>query len=165
DIIARAHQLGVAVLVDGAQAVPHLAVDVQDLDCDFYTFSGHKVYGPTGIGVLFGKAQHLELMPPYQGGGDMIRSVSFAKSTWNERPYKFEAGTPPIAQAIGLGAALDYVTDLGRQAIADHEEQLLAHATARLAEIPGVRLIGTARHKAAVLSFVVEDPPVSALDV
>jgi cysteine desulfurase/selenocysteine lyase len=165
EIIQRAHKLGIAVLVDGAQAVPHLSVDVQDLDCDFYTFSSHKIYGPTGIGVLFGKAVHLELMPPYQGGGDMIRSVSFEKTTWNELPYKFEAGTPPIAQAIGLGAALDYIEDIGREAIAVHEEQLLAHATKRLAEIPGVRLIGTAKHKAAVLSFVVEDPPMSALDV
>jgi cysteine desulfurase/selenocysteine lyase len=165
DIIARAHKLGIAVLVDGAQAVPHLTVDVQDLDCDFYTFSGHKVYGPTGIGVLFGKAVHLELMPPYQGGGDMIRSVSFEKTTWNELPYKFEAGTPPIAQAIGLGAAVDYVEEIGREAIAAHEQCLLEHATRRLAEIPGVRIIGTAKHKAAVLSFVVEDPPLSALDV
>jgi cysteine desulfurase/selenocysteine lyase len=165
DIIARAHKLGIAVLVDGAQAVPHLVVDVQDLDCDFYTFSGHKVYGPTGIGVLFGKAVYLELMPPYQGGGDMIRSVSFEKTTWNELPYKFEAGTPPIAQAIGLGAAVDYIEEIGREAIAVHEQGLLDHATRRLAEIPGVRIIGTAKHKAAVLSFVVEDPPLSALDV
>jgi cysteine desulfurase / selenocysteine lyase len=165
DIITRAHKLGCAVLVDGAQAVPHLAVDVRDLDCDFYAFSGHKIYGPTGIGVLFGKAEHLELMPPYQGGGDMIRSVSFEKTTWNELPYKFEAGTPPIAGAIALGAALDYVEEIGLGAIAAHEAQLLAHATERMNEIAGVRLIGTAQHKAAVLSFVVEDPPLSALDV
>jgi cysteine desulfurase/selenocysteine lyase len=165
EIIARAHKLGIAVLVDGAQAVPHLAVDVQDLDCDFYAFSGHKIYGPTGVGVLFGKAEHLELMPPYQGGGDMIRSVSFEKTTWNELPYKFEAGTPPIAGAIGLGAALDYVEEIGHDAIAAHEEQLLARATAGIADIPGVRVIGTAKHKAAVLSFIVEDPPLSALDV
>jgi cysteine desulfurase/selenocysteine lyase len=165
EIIARAHKLGIAVLVDAAQAVPHLAVDVQDLDCDFYAFSGHKIYGPTGIGVLFGKSQHLELMPPYQCGGDMIRSVSFEKTTWNELPYKFEAGTPPIAGAIGLGAALDYVEEIGHDAIAAHEDQLLAHATAAIAEIAGVRVIGTAKHKAAVLSFVVDDPPLSALDV
>jgi cysteine desulfurase/selenocysteine lyase len=165
EIIGRAHRLGIAVLVDGAQAVPHLAVDVQDLDCDFYTFSGHKVYGPTGIGILFGKAEHLELMPPYQGGGDMIRSVSFEKTTWNELPYKFEAGTPAIAEAIGLGAAIDYVVELGRDAIAAHEHQLLKHGTQRLNAIPGVRIVGTAQHKAAVLSFVVEEPVMSALDV
>jgi cysteine desulfurase / selenocysteine lyase len=164
-IIAAAHQLGIAVLVDGAQAISHLPIDVQDLDCDFYAFSGHKIYGPTGIGILYGKAQHLELMPPYQGGGDMIRSVSFEKTTWNELPYKFEAGTPPIAGAIGLGAALDYVEEIGREAIAVHEARLLTRATQRLADIPGVRIIGTARDKAAVLSFVVEDPPLSALDV
>jgi cysteine desulfurase/selenocysteine lyase len=165
EIIALAHGRKVPVLVDGAQAVPHLRVDVQDLDCDFYTFSGHKVYGPTGIGVLYGKAQHLELMPPYQGGGDMIRSVSFEKTTWNELPHKFEAGTPNIAGAIGLGAALDYVESLGLENIAAHEQRLLEYATERLSAIPGVRLIGTAPHKAAVLSFVVDDPPLSALDV
>jgi cysteine desulfurase/selenocysteine lyase len=165
EVIARAHRRGIPVLVDGAQAVPHLSIDVHDLDCDFYAFSGHKVYGPTGIGVLYGKPEHLELMPPYQGGGDMIRSVSFEKTTWNELPYKFEAGTPNIAGAIGLGAALDYVEALGREVIAAHEQHLLAYATERLAEIAGVRIIGTAAHKAAVISFIVEDPPLSALDV
>jgi cysteine desulfurase/selenocysteine lyase len=165
EIIDLAHRRGVAVLLDGAQAVPHLAVDVQALGCDFYTFSGHKVYGPTGTGVLYGKAEHLELMPPWQGGGDMIRTVSFEKSTWNEVPYKFEAGTPNIAGAIGLGAALDYVQAVGLEAIAAHEERLLRHVTERLADIPGVRILGTAAHKAAVLSFLVEEPPLSALDV
>jgi cysteine desulfurase/selenocysteine lyase len=165
EIIRRAHEHGAAVLVDGAQAVPHLRVDVRDLDCDFYVFSGHKVYGPTGIGILYGKAEHLELMPPYQTGGDMISYVSFARTTWNELPYKFEAGTPNIAGAIGLGAALEYVEEIGLDAIAEHEQRLLAHATARLEAIPGLRLIGTARHKASVLSFVIEDPPLSSLDV
>jgi cysteine desulfurase/selenocysteine lyase len=164
-IIEHAHALGIAVLLDGAQAVPHLRVDVQELDCDFYAFSGHKVYGPTGIGILFGKAGHLELMPPYQGGGDMIRSVHFEKTTYNELPYKFEAGTPPIAQAIGLGAALDFVAEIGCDRIAAHERRLLEYATERVHDIPGVRIIGTAADKAAVLSFIVEDPPLSALDV
>jgi cysteine desulfurase/selenocysteine lyase len=165
EIIALAHRKGVPVLLDGAQAVPHLPVDVEDLDSDFYTFSGHKVYGPTGIGVLHGKAQHLELMPPWQGGGDMIRTVSFEKTTWNELPYKFEAGTPNIAGAIGLDAALGYVESLGRDAIAAHGRHLLEYATERINDIPGVRIIGTAPEKVAVLSFVVEDPPLSALDV
>jgi cysteine desulfurase/selenocysteine lyase len=140
-------------------------VDVQALDCDFYAFSGHKVYGPTGIGALYGKARHLELMPPYQTGGDMIGYVSFAKTTWAELPNKFEAGTPNIAGAVGLGAALDYVEEIGLDAIAAHEHQLLQHATERVSAIPGVRIVGTAAHKAGVLSFVVEDPPLSALDV
>jgi cysteine desulfurase/selenocysteine lyase len=165
EIVALAHQRGVPVLVDGAQAAPHLRVDVQDLDCDFYVFSAHKVYGPMGTGVLYGKAHHLELMPPYQGGGDMIRSVSFERTTWNELPYKFEAGTPNVAGAIALGAALDYVEEAGRDAIAAHEKELLALATERLTAIPGIRLIGTARDKAAVLSFVVDEPPLSSLDV
>jgi cysteine desulfurase / selenocysteine lyase len=164
-VIEMAHFLGVPVLVDGAQAVPHLRVDVQDLDCDFYVFSGHKIYGPTGIGVLYGKARHLELMPPYQGGGDMIRSVSFEKTTYNELPYKFEAGTPDIAGAIGLGAALDYVDKIGLEACAAHEHQIMRFATQCLGDIPGVRIIGTAADKAAALSFVVDDPPMSALDV
>jgi cysteine desulfurase/selenocysteine lyase len=164
-IIEIAHRHKVPVLVDGAQAAPHLRIDVQDLDCDFYAFSGHKVYGPTGIGVLYGKPEHLELMPPYQGGGDMIHSVSFARTTYNELPYKFEAGTPNIAGAIGLGAALDFITEVGRSAIAEHEHQLLEYATAQMSAIPGVRLIGTAHDKAAVLSFVVQDPPLAALDI
>jgi len=165
DIVALAHARDVPVLVDGAQAVPHLPIDVQDLDCDFYTFSGHKIFGPTGIGVLYGKARYLELMPPYQGGGDMIETVSFGKTTWAELPAKFEAGTPNIAGAIGLGAALDYVQRLGREAIAAHEHRLLEYATERLSAIRGVRLIGTAPTKTAVLSFIVTDPPLSALDV
>jgi cysteine desulfurase/selenocysteine lyase len=165
EIIRRAHEHGAAVLIDGAQAVPHLRVDVRDLDCDFYVFSGHKVYGPTGIGVLYGKPEHLELMPPYQTGGDMISHVSFERTTWNELPYKFEAGTPHIAGAIGLGVALDYVEENGRDAIAAHEQRLLEHATRRLSAIAGVRLIGTARAKASVVSFVVDEPPLSALDV
>jgi cysteine desulfurase/selenocysteine lyase len=164
-IIEMAHRRGVPVLVDGAQAVPHLRVDVQSLDCDFYTFSGHKLYGPTGIGVLYGKARHLELMPPYQGGGAMIRGVSFEKTTYNELPYKFEAGTPDIAGAIGLGAAVDYVQRLGLENIAAHEHSLLRFATECLADIPGVRIIGTAADKAAALSFVVDEPPMSGLDV
>jgi cysteine desulfurase/selenocysteine lyase len=165
EIIALAHRRGVPVLLDGAQAVPHLAVDVQELDCDFFTFSGHKVYGPTGIGILYGKTSLLEAMPPWQGGGDMIQSVTFEKTTYNELPYKFEAGTPHIAGAIGLGAALEYVEGLGLDAIAAHETDLLAYATERLEEVPGLRLVGTARHKAGVLSFVLDDPPLSSLDV
>jgi cysteine desulfurase/selenocysteine lyase len=165
EIVALAHRRGVPVLVDGAQAVPHLRVDVRELDCDFYVFSAHKIYGPMGAGVLYGKAHHLELMPPYQGGGDMIRSVSFEKTTWNELPYKFEAGTPNVAGAIALGAALDYVEEAGRDAIAAHEKELLTLATERLSAIRGLRIIGTARDKAAVLSFVVDEPPLSSLDV
>ncbi len=164
-IITLAHERGIPVLVDGAQAVPHMPVDVRDLDCDFYVFSGHKVYGPTGIGVLYGKADMLDAMPPWQGGGDMIRSVSFAGTTYNDLPYKFEAGTPNIAGAIGLAAALEYVEGLGRDAVAAHEARLLARATERLTDISGVRLIGTAAYRAAVVSFVVDEPPLSALDV
>lgn len=165
EIVALAHRQGIVVLVDGAQAAPHLPINVRDLDCDFYVFSGHKVYGPTGIGVLYGKAEHLERMPPYQGGGDMISTVRFEKTIYNELPYKFEAGTPNIAGAIGLGAALDYVESIGRDAIVAHEHQLLEYATERLTDTPGVRILGTAAKKAAVISFVVEDPPLSALDV
>jgi cysteine desulfurase/selenocysteine lyase len=164
-VIELAHQHGIPVLVDGAQAVPHLRIDVQDLDCDFYAFSGHKLYGPTGIGALYGKARYLELMPPYQGGGDMIRTVSFEKTTYNELPHKFEAGTPNIAGAVGLAAAIDYVEKVGLEAIAAHEQQLVRFAGQCLADIPGVRVIGTARDKAAAISFVVDDPPVSSLDV
>jgi cysteine desulfurase/selenocysteine lyase len=153
-MVAFAHSQGVPVLVDGAQAVPHLPVDVQDIDCDFYVFSGHKLCGPTGIGVLYGKAALLEKMQPFKGGGDMILSVSFEKTTYNAIPYKFEAGTPPIAAAIGLGAAVDYLSNIGMPAIAAHEKALLDHATALLQDMPGVRLIGTARDKAAVLSFM-----------
>ena len=156
EIIARAHAKGIPVLVDGAQAVPHLQVDVKDLDADFYVFSGHKLSGPTGIGVLYGKLAHLEAMPPWHGGGNMIRSVSWEKTTYLPAPGKFEAGTPPIAAAIGLGAAIDYVTALGLDRIAAHEHELLAYASERLAAIPGLRILGTARNKASVLSFVVE---------
>jgi cysteine desulfurase/selenocysteine lyase len=155
-MIEIAHARGVPVLVDGAQAAPHLAVDVQALDCDFYTFSGHKTYGPTGIGILYGKTSRLEAMPPWQGGGDMIKTVSFEKTTYNDLPYKFEAGTPDIAGAIGLGAALEYLDGLGLDRVAAHEHELLAYATKRLAGVPGLRLIGTARRKASVLSFVLE---------
>ena len=155
-MIAFAHARGVPVLVDGAQAAPHMKVDVQDLDCDFYAFSGHKLCGPTGIGVLYGKATLLERMQPYKGGGDMILSVTFEKTTYNVIPQKFEAGTPPIAGAIGLGAAVDYLEAIGMDAIAAHEHALLEYATAKLARMPGVRLIGTAAEKAAVLSFALE---------
>ncbi|CAN5419962.1 hypothetical protein BH10PLA2_BH10PLA2_27730 [soil metagenome] len=164
-IIELAHSRKIPVLLDGAQATPHLEVNVQELDCDFYTLSSHKMYGPTGIGALFGKAVHLEAMPPWQGGGDMIRSVSFERTAYNERPYKFEAGTPAIAEAIGLGAAIDFIESVGLDAIAIHEHKLLERATHRLQDIPGMRLIGTAREKAAVLSFLLEDPPMAALDL
>jgi cysteine desulfurase/selenocysteine lyase len=155
-IIEAAHRRGVPVLVDGAQAVAHMNVDVRALDCDFYVFSGHKTFGPTGIGVLYGKTELLERMPPFHGGGDMIKSVSFEKTVYNDLPYKFEAGTPDIAGAIGLGAALDYLEALGRDRVAVYEHELLAYETERLVSFPGVRLIGTARQKAGVLSFVVE---------
>ncbi len=155
-MIEIAHASGVPVLVDGAQAVPHMPVDVQDLDCDFYVFSGHKVYGPTGIGALYGKAELLEVMPPYQGGGDMISSVTFEKTIYNKVPYKFEAGTPDIAGVIGLGAALDYIGRLGIVKIGAHEHELLQYATERIGKMDGVRLVGTARQKAGVLSFVLE---------
>ncbi len=156
EMIELAHHRGVPVLVDGAQAVPHFAVDVQALDCDFYAFSGHKVYGPTGIGVLYGKRALLDAMPPYQGGGDMIRSVTFEKTTYNDLPWKFEAGTPDIAGAIALGAALKYITGLGMDNIAAHENDLLTYATQAVGAIPGVQLIGTARDRAGVLSFVLD---------
>jgi cysteine desulfurase/selenocysteine lyase len=155
-MIAYARARGVPVLVDGAQAVPHLGVDVQDLDCDFYAFSGHKLCGPTGIGVLYGKAALLERMQPFKGGGDMILSVTFEKTTYNAIPQKFEAGTPPIAAAIGLGAAVDYLSEIGMDAIAAHEHALLDYATEQLKRMPGVRIIGTARDKAAVLSFTLD---------
>ena len=155
-IIALAHEHGVPVLVDGAQATPHLKVDVQDLDCDFYTFSGHKLCGPTGIGVLYGKAALLERMQPFKGGGDMILTVSFEKTTYNTIPHKFEAGTPPIAAAITLGAAIDHLNAVGMDRIAAHETDLLDYATDQFNRLPGVRLIGTAEKKAAVLSFVVD---------
>ena len=155
-MIAFAHARGVPVLVDGAQAAPHMRVDVQDLDCDFYAFSGHKLCGPTGIGILFGKAALLESMQPFKGGGDMILSVTFEKTTYNTIPHKFEAGTPPIAAAIGLGAAVDYLSAIDMDAIAAHELALLDYATEQMVRLPGVHLIGTASHKAAVLSFIVD---------
>lgn len=153
-IIEMAHRWNAPVLIDGAQAAPHLAVDVQDLDCDFYAFSGHKLFGPTGIGVLYGKADLLEKMPPYQGGGDMIRSVTFEKTIYNTLPYKFEAGTPHIAGVIGLGSAIDYLGRIGLEKIAAYERGLLAYATDVLSVITGVRIIGTAKEKAGILSFV-----------
>lgn len=155
-MVEMAHARQIPVLIDGAQAAPHAPVDVQALDCDFYVFSGHKVYGPTGIGVLYGKAAHLEAMPPYQGGGDMIRSVTFARTLYNTIPYKFEAGTPHIAGAIGLGAAIDYLESIGLAQIAMHEGELLCYATGALSAVPGLRLVGTASRKAAVVSFILD---------
>lgn len=156
-IIARAHDNNIPVLLDGAQALPHLTVDVQALDCDFYIFSGHKMYGPTGTGVVYGKTKWLEEMPPYQGGGSMIQQVTFAKSTYQKLPYKFEAGTPNIAGIIGLGAAADYLQQLDLTTISVYEQRLLEQATAQLQAIPGVRIIGTAPEKAAIISFVMTD--------
>jgi cysteine desulfurase / selenocysteine lyase len=155
-MIEVAHRQQIPVLVDGAQAIPHFVVDVQALDCDFYTFSGHKVYGPTGIGALYGKAGLLESMSPFQGGGDMIASVTFEKTTYNKIPHKFEAGTPDIAGVIGLGAAIDYVQAIGLAAISDYEERLLAYATREVSKISGVRILGNAKEKASVLSFTLE---------
>jgi len=157
EMIRMAHARGISVLVDGAQAVPHMRVDVQDLDCDFYAFSAHKMYGPTGIGVLYGKSELLETMPPYQGGGDMISSVTFEKTTYNKVPHKFEAGTPDIAGVAGLGAAIAYMESIGVDTIAAHEHELLLDGTERLEATPGVRMIGTAENKAGVLSFVLEN--------
>lgn len=155
-MIADAHAAGVPVLVDGAQGIAHTAVDMQALDADFYAFSGHKMFGPTGIGVLYGRIELLDAMPPWQGGGDMIDTVSFEGSTWNELPYKFEAGTPNIAGAVGLGAAVDYLRGLDMTAVAAHEHELLTTATAAMRDIPGLHIIGTARDKAATLSFVMD---------
>lgn len=152
-IVELAHAKGVPVLLDGAQAIPHMAVDVQDLDCDFYAFSGHKLFGPSGVGVLYGKEALLKAMPPWQGGGDMIRMVTFEKTQYNELPYKFEAGTPAIAEVIGLGAAIDYVSAIGMEAIAEYEHRLLEYATTKALEIPALRLIGTAQEKGAILGF------------
>jgi cysteine desulfurase/selenocysteine lyase len=156
EIVRLAHGRGVPVLVDGAQAVAHMPVDVQALGCDFYAFSGHKVLGPTGIGVLYGRASLLEAMPPYQGGGDMIRSVTFERTLYNDLPFKFEAGTPDIAGALGLAAALDYLTAIGLERVAAYEHELLAYGTQAVSSIPGLRLIGTAPEKAAILSFVLD---------
>jgi len=155
-IIQMAHAMNVPVVVDGAQAVPHMKVDVRELGCDFYAFSGHKVFGPTGIGVLYGKERLLAVMPPFQGGGDMISSVTFEKTFYNVLPYKFEAGTPNIAGVYGLGAALDYVNEVGLANITSYEHALLSYATEAISQIPGVRVIGTAREKAGVISFVLE---------
>ncbi|HZH42233.1 MAG TPA: cysteine desulfurase [Gemmatimonadales bacterium] len=156
EMVKLAHAKGVPVLVDGAQGAPHLVVDVQDLDCDFYTVSGHKMFGPTGVGVLYGKAAHLEAMPPYQGGGDMIRSVTFAKTTYAPIPAKFEAGTPDIGGVVGLGAAVDYLEGLDRKRAAAHEQDLLEYATKALGTVPGLRIVGTAAQKASVISFVLD---------
>jgi cysteine desulfurase/selenocysteine lyase len=155
-MIAQAHAAGAVVLVDGAQAAPHLVIDVQDLDCDFYVLSSHKMFGPTGTGVLYGRRTLLEAMPPYQGGGDMISSVTFEKTLYNQVPYKFEAGTPNIAGVAGFGAAIDYLTSIDREAALAHEDAVLDYATARVREIPGARIIGEARHKTGVLSFLIE---------
>lgn len=155
-IIESAHTLGIPVLLDGAQAAPHTKIDVRELDCDFYAFSGHKLFGPTGIGVLYGKSQLLEAMPPYQGGGDMIATVTFEKTTYNTLPYKFEAGTPNIAGTIALGTAIDYVNQIGLDNIANYEHELLTYGTEALSQVPGLRLIGTAKEKASVFSFVLE---------
>lgn len=155
-IIDLAHEKGIPVLLDGAQAVPHLKVDVQALDCDFYAISAHKMFGPSGVGVLYGKESLLERMPPYQGGGDMIRSVSFEKTTYNRLPYRFEAGTPNIAGVVGLGAAIDYLTEIGMESISAYEEELLEYGTEALKHVPGLTIVGQARHKASVLSFVMD---------
>jgi cysteine desulfurase/selenocysteine lyase len=157
EIVALARQHAVPVLLDGAQGVPHMAIDVQELDCDFYAFSGHKMFGPTGVGVLYGREALLDAMPPYQGGGDMILEVSFNGTTYNELPYKFEAGTPNISGVVGLGAAVDYLQSIGMHAIARHEQALLAYLMSELQKVPGIRLIGTAPDKASVQSFMLDD--------
>ena len=164
-IVEAAHRRAIPVLLDGAQAVSHLKVDVQALDCDFYALSSHKLYGPTGIGVLYGKASLLEAMPPYQGGGDMIREVTLEKTSYADLPNKYEAGTPDIAGAVGLGAAIDYLESVGLNNVAAHEATLLSHATEKMQQIPGIRLIGTAAEKVGVVSFLVTDPPISTLDL
>lgn len=156
EMIVKAHQRDIPVLIDGAQAVPHTAVDVRDLGCDFYAFSGHKMYGPTGIGILYGRKKLLESMPPYQGGGDMIKSVSFEKTIYNDLPYKYEAGTPNISGGIALGVAVDYLNALDRSAVQEHENSLLEYATAQLLSIRGVEVVGRSKNKASVLSFVVD---------
>jgi cysteine desulfurase/selenocysteine lyase len=157
EIVRLAHNRGIVVFIDGAQAVAHMRVDVRAIGCDFYVFSGHKVFGPTGIGVLYGRAPLLDAMPPYQGGGDMIRSVTFDRTLYNEIPYKFEAGTPNIAGVLGLDAAIGYLQEVGIDGVTAHERELLTYGAATLSEIPGLRLTGTAPHKAGILSFVIED--------
>lgn len=156
ELIKKAHSKNVPVLIDGAQATPHLKIDVQDLDCDFFAFSGHKMYGPTGIGVLYGKTEYLNMMPPYQGGGDMIREVTFEKTTFEDLPTKFEAGTPNIAGGIGLGAAVDYLNQFDFDEITEYENELLVYGTEKLSEIEGLKIIGNAKEKASVISFVIE---------
>jgi cysteine desulfurase/selenocysteine lyase len=163
EVVQLAHERGVPVLIDGAQAVPHMKVDVQEIGCDFYAFSGHKLFGPTGVGVLYGRADLLDAMPPYQGGGDMISLVTFEKTHYNDLPYKFEAGTPNIAGGIGLGAAIDYLNALDWERVTEHENELLAYATEALSAFEGLRIIGTARHKAGIVSFVFD--PIHAHDV
>jgi cysteine desulfurase/selenocysteine lyase len=157
EVISEAHSRDIPVLIDGAQAVPHMPVDVQSLDCDFYAFSAHKMFGPTGTGILYGKEIYLEKMPPYQGGGDMILEVKFEGTTYNDLPYKFEAGTPNISGAIGLGAAVDYLNHLGMERVSNYENELLAYLTEQLQTVDGIRLIGTAEHKASVQSFLLDD--------
>ncbi len=157
EIIAEAHSRNIPVLIDGAQAVPHMPVDVQELDCDFYAFSAHKMFGPTGMGILYAKEAHLENMPPYQGGGDMILEVKFDGTTYNALPYKFEAGTPNISGAVGMGAAVDYLQSLSMEHVARHENQLLTYLTEQLSSVDGIRLIGTAEHKASLQSFLLDD--------
>lgn len=156
EMTAMAHRRGIPVLLDGAQAVPHMKVDVRDLECDFYAFSSHKMFGPTGVGILYGRERLLEMMPPYQGGGDMIKSVTFKKTIYNDLPGKFEAGTPNIAGGIGLGAAIEYMAQLDLDAIHGYEQDLLQYATTEVGKVPGLRIIGTAKEKASVLSFVME---------
>jgi len=156
-MIAKAHEVGAKFLVDGAQGAVHLEIDVQDLDCDFYAFSGHKVYAPTGIGALYGKREILEAMPPYHGGGEMIKEVTFEKTTYNDLPFKFEAGTPNIADVIAFAKALDFVNEIGKNNIATHEQKLLEYATQRICEVEGLKIIGTAKDKASVISFIFED--------
>jgi len=156
EIIEKAHAIGVPVLVDGAQSIPHMKVDVQALDADFYTFSGHKMFGPTGVGILYGKEKWLNAMPPYHGGGEMIETVTFEKTTYNELPHKFEAGTPDIAGVIGLGAAVEYMQSIGHEAIGQHEDDLLEYATSELKKIDGIRIVGTAKNKASVISFLLD---------
>jgi len=156
EVAKLAHDNGAKLMVDGAQAVMHMSVDVQDLDCDFYAFTGHKIYAPSGIGVLYGKAELLDVMPPFLGGGDMISTVTMEKSTWAALPAKFEAGTPPIAQAVGLGAALEYVSGVGLEAIAAHESDLLNYATQQLASVKGLKIVGTAPSKTSVISFTLD---------
>ena len=157
EIISVAHKYNIPVMLDGAQSAPHFKIDVRELDCDFFAFSGHKIFGPTGIGVLYGKRNFLEKMPPYQGGGDMIKTVTFEKTIYNDLPYKFEAGTPNVADVIGLGAAIDYVNSVGQENISRYENELLEYGTEKLSRIPGLRIIGTAKHKAGVISFLVDD--------